>query len=423
MSKTIMAGCDLHDKTIVLSIACGRQSKATHATFANSATGRRKMREALHKMATENHAKRIVLAYEASSLGFGLYDELRENGIEAHVLAPTRIARSTSDQRNKNDQRDADQLLDILRSHILAGTKLHSVWIPSKELRDDREVVRARFEMTAKVTRAKAQIKSLLKRSSLEDPTKSKSWSKLYLAWLNGLVDDSKHPSGVRSVLGSLLRSLRHLQDETKKLEDAIAELCQSERYRSAVEALCIDQGVGPFTAMVFLTELGDPKRFKNRRQVAAFFGLTPSSHESGEKSNHKGHITRHGSGRVRKMLCQATWNQVRFNAEAKARYEKAKTKKPTKVVIVAGMRKLAIRMWHHVCDAGSGSTLERLTNRRAKSLDSGSTKGVPPLRPSGRIGPQAAAQSLARGRCDGEGERGSRKPRARKGEETSSPK
>lgn len=150
MSKVIMVGCDLHDKTIVLSIACGRQGKSDRRTFANSPAGRKKMREYFHTMAAENGGKRIVLAYEASSLGFGLCDELREHGIEAYVIAPTRIARSSSDQRNKHDQRDAEQLLEIIRGHVLAGNKLHAVWIPDKALRDDREVVRRGWKRPAR---------------------------------------------------------------------------------------------------------------------------------------------------------------------------------------------------------------------------------------------------------------------------------
>jgi transposase len=414
MSKTIMAGCDLHDKTIVLSIACERQ-QAGHFTFANTSAGRRKMQETLHKMAKETGSKRIVLVYEASSLGFGLHDELRQNDIEAYVLAPTRIARSTSDQRNKSDQRDADQLLDIVRSHVLAGTKLHSVWIPSKELRDDRELVRARLELVTKTTRVKAQIKSLLKRNSLQSPTPGKCWSKVYRAWLRGLSDDSRQPNGMRVVLGSQLRGLESLEAEIKTLEEAVGALAQSARYQSAVESLCIDQGVGLLTAMVFLTELGDPKRFTNRRQVAAYFGLTPTSHESGERSDRKGHITRHGSGRVRRMLCQATWTRFRFDPEEKERYETAKASKHKKIAVVAGMRRLAIRMWHHACDVGEGTTAERLANCRAKRLGSGSTEEGPPLPASGRLGPQAAARSSTRVRGDGEGGRGSRKPRQRK--------
>ena len=69
-----------------------------------------------------------------------LCDQLRAAGIECHVLAPTKIERSSKQKRNKNDDGDAERLLDIIRGHVLAGTKLPAgVWVPDMQTRDDRE--------------------------------------------------------------------------------------------------------------------------------------------------------------------------------------------------------------------------------------------------------------------------------------------
>jgi len=59
---------------------------------------------------------------------------------------------------------------------------------------------------------------------------------------------------------------------------------------------------------MVFLTEMGDLRRFRNRKKVGAYLGLVPTSNESGENTDHKGHITHQGPARLRKVLCQAAW-------------------------------------------------------------------------------------------------------------------
>jgi hypothetical protein len=40
-------------------------------------------------------------------VGFGLWDELREAGIECHVLAPTKIKRSQKDRKAKTDAKDS----------------------------------------------------------------------------------------------------------------------------------------------------------------------------------------------------------------------------------------------------------------------------------------------------------------------------
>jgi transposase len=112
---------------------------------------------------------------------------------------------------------------------------------------------------------------------------------------------------------------------------------------------------------MVFLTELGDMRRFTNRRKVAAFLGVVPSSNESGESANdRKGHITRQGPGRVRKVLCQASWASLRYDEDVYRRWTRIKGGKQGrgKKALVAIMRQLGIRMWHLASSVGVSSEL-----------------------------------------------------------------
>ena len=79
-----------------------------------------------------------------------------------------------------------------------------------------------------------------------------------------------------------------------------------------------------------------------------------PSSHESGQRQDRKGHITRQGPSRVRKVLCQATWSRMGSHAETRAFFERLDAEAPKKkrIHVVAHMRKLAIRLWHAGLDA-----------------------------------------------------------------------
>jgi transposase len=124
-----MIGCDLHEKTMLLKAAVGRE-EPVRRTFRNTTAGRRAMIGWLEAWAQEAGGARVVLAYEASCLGFGLYDEVTEAGFECFVLAPTRIERSPKHVRSKTDERDAQRLLDLVRAHLLAGTPLPAVWVP-----------------------------------------------------------------------------------------------------------------------------------------------------------------------------------------------------------------------------------------------------------------------------------------------------
>jgi hypothetical protein len=160
--------------------------------------------------------------------------------------------------------------------------------------------------------------------------------------------------------LASLLRQLRFLEEEQVRLDQQLVSLANAPRYAAAIQEMGKLCGVGALTALVFLTELGDLRRFANRRQIAAYVGLVPASHESGEAHDRKGHITRQGSSRVRKVLCQATWSRVRYDAEEKAAYERIKARNPQhkKIAVVASMRRLAVRMWHRGLAAGEAPLL-----------------------------------------------------------------
>jgi transposase len=345
-----MVACDMHDETLVLKIAEGRE-KPEMQTVENTSRGRKALMRELRDVSARAGGAKVVVAYEASCQGFGLCDEMRAAGFECHVLAPTKIARSSQHRRRKTDERDADRILEILRGHVLAGNELPAVWVPDRETRDDREIVRARLDASEKAAALKAQVRTLLKRNGIGRPRAlSKIWTQAFEAWLRGLIARPRSlPHGARMALGSLLRQKEALEAEIARLDREVEALSGTVRYGEPAEALMQAKGVGLFTAMLFLTEMGDLSRFANRKQIGAYLGLVPSSNETGEDGDRKGHITHQGPWRVRRALCQATWARVRTDPGEKAVYERIVRKNPKhkKIAVVAAMRRLAVLLWH----------------------------------------------------------------------------
>lgn len=347
MDKFIMVGCDLHDRSMLLKIAADR-GPADKRSWTNDPDGRRSMIADLKRRAASLGARRIVFAYEASGLGFTLHDELTAAGIECHVLAPTRIERSIKHRSRKTDERDAQRILEILRGWLLAGNELPEVWIPDTQTRDDREITRARLDVADKLSACKNQVRCLLKRNNAPKSAVN-AWTDDYYVWLDHLAK-SVLAKGAGVLLSSLLRQLEALESEQIELTRAVVELSRTERYAKRCAALVQKEaGVGVLTAMVFLTEMGDLRRFSNRQQVGSFLGLTPNSDESGEADDRKGHISRQGSGRIRKVLNQAVWSRVRSDDRASAKFDRVADKNPKhrKKAVVALMRDLGISMWH----------------------------------------------------------------------------
>ena len=201
----------------------------------------------------------------------------------------------------------------------------------------------------------------MLKRHARELPawfSKNRSWTRRFVKWLEKEAESMA--ATVTPVLLSLTERFETLRRQIVTLERHIRHLSRTPRYKLPYKELRELAGVGLITAMIFLTEMGDLTRFSNRRQVAAYLGVCPSSFESGEAKDRKGHITRQGPGRVRKVLCQAAWAAIRTDRQTRAVWQRIQQGKPrrSKKAVVAIMRQLGIRMWHVALSAGVDPTL-----------------------------------------------------------------
>ena len=383
MSQITIVGCDLHDRSMLLKYAVGQASSA-EKSFCNDTEGRLAMIEFLLDFSQKQRSRRIVFVYEASGQGYGLYDQLTDQGIECHVLSPAHLPRTPKRKRNKTDAKDAQMLFEQARAFVLAGNELPVVWTPPQALRDDRELVRCRLETAEALTRVKLQVLSLLKRYGVSLPDwyrRHRNWTRRFVTWLRQGAE--KLSPVVAPVLSALLDRCDCLKNQVSDLDGHLRDLAKTERYRLACRQLCQQIGVGHLTALTFLTEMGDLSRFSNRRQVAAYLGLCPSSFESGEADDRKGHITRQGPARVRKVLCQAAWTAVRLDQSVRETWTRIRGSKAArgKKAIVAIMRHLAIRMWHIGLEAGVSSELcQSEIPRRHWTSARAQQKGSPPF-------------------------------------------
>jgi hypothetical protein len=92
---------------------------------------------------------------------------------------------------------------------------------------------------------------------------------------------------------------------------------------------------------------IDDPHRFKNGRQVAAYFGLVPRQFQSGE-TDRNGRITKRGNPLARTILTECAWASLRYNPWAKAVYDRIYGKQKTrkKKAAIALARKIAVLAW-----------------------------------------------------------------------------
>lgn len=339
MKQVTYAGLDVHKKSITAVFGPVR-TNAESMKVTNNAKGWNRLAERLKERGAQ-------AVYEASSCGFEVYDELTARGWSVVVVAPSRMAKPAKEKKNKTDLKDALELRSRLMAARETGATLPTVWVPPIVVREDRELVRRRLALGEKVSEVKAVILNLLQIHKVHDPEES-NWTKAHLSWLRSLCG-GKSPLGgpVKRALESQLRELTFLLGEQARLQKEVEALAEEARHQAQAKELQKVEGVGTLTAMTFLTELGDVTRFRNRRQLANYLGLSPSSYESGEADDRKGHITRQGPPRIRKVLNQAAWSHVRWNPESNKRFGQLAARQGVKKAIVAEMRRLGIKLWH----------------------------------------------------------------------------
>lgn len=142
--------------------------------------------------------------------------------------------------------------------------------------------------------------------------------------------------------LESVDRMMLTLEEEIKRLEKKINDhIDRHPDLRDQDELLQSIPGVGPRVSSYAIAWLRG-ERFDNARQAAAFVGLSPRHHQSGDSVRGKSGIGKLGHKNLRKILYWPAMSAMRHNVAAKALLDRLTTAgKNRKVAIVAVMRKM----------------------------------------------------------------------------------
>ena len=267
----------------------------------------------------------IHLIYEAGFKGFNLYDQLTEDGIEC-VVIPPHVVTEPKVNRVKTDKRDARRLAKVLENHDFKD----ACFVPDKERREDRQVSRTLIALQKDVVRTRNRIRKFLQFHGIELDFPD-TWGRNEFRALKKL--ELSEP--LRISLDIFLTQLEELWAHQLTLRAALRKLCKKERYHKAFTIARSLPGIGWFTAIRLVLELGeDLTRFTSGKKIASFVGLTCSEDSTGE-TEHKGRITGMGSGFIRSTLIENSWAAIRKDPVLLAKF--------TKVWHASGSRKKGI--------------------------------------------------------------------------------
>ena len=121
-------------------------------------------------------------------------------------------------------------------------------------------------------------------------------------------------------------------------------------------QALMTIPGIGVLTATALVSFVGDVRRFRSGRQLAAYLGLTPREFSSGS-SRRLGPITKRGNSYVRMLLIHGARSALRAGKvsdepdDVRAWALDIERRKGFNVAAVALANKLARVAWRVWCD------------------------------------------------------------------------
>ena len=352
-------GIDVHKKMCQAAVLDEDGTPLDEIRFRNDVEG---IEDFALKLTTFHDEVKAVVE-STGNLWIQIHDRLEEHGFNV-VLSNPYKTRLIAEAKVKTDKVDARTLARLLRADMLS-----ICYVPDEEQRSRRELLRHRLKLVQTRTEVKNRIHSLLDKHGLHMPYPT-PFSKKNIAWLReqdlGFMDDA--------ILRSALAILEAVDKQVGLMEEKIAALAVED---PRVRLLMTMTGVGYFTAMLLLAEIGDINRFGSDKRLASWAGLAPRVRQSGEKIRIGG-VGGPGNKRVRWVMVQCAHSACRFDPRLRGFYERYSKRKGGKKAVVAVAHEM-IRIVFYMLKRSEAYRGENrgMTERKLKSMGRKALNGL----------------------------------------------
>ena len=325
----ICCGIDVHKK---LMVACLRKgSRNVIREF--GATTRELL--TLADWLRESDCKMVAMESTASYWK-PLYNILESSGLNAMVVNAHHMKAVPG---RKTDVRDAEWIADLLQHGLLQAS-----YIPDKDQRELRELVRYRKSLTGERSRELNRLQKMLEGANIKlsgtvrdingksarnlleyiitgAPFDEAKYDELYdqnviahnlKATKEQIIDDLHGVMSPlqRRMMKELLMHLDELNAHIKNLDDEIDNFMKPEE-KKASETIQSIPGIGNTSAQAIISVIGtDMSRFPTDSHIASWAGLCPGDNESAKKR--KSGKTRKGNALLRSTLVICAHSAVR---------------------------------------------------------------------------------------------------------------
>lgn len=242
------------------------------------------------------------IGIDACTGAFYWQREFEKLGHTVKVIAPQYVKPFLMHQ--KNDRNDAEAICTALRQPNMR-------FVPTKnELQQDIQALhRARQRLVNHRTALVSQVRGLLLDRGVAIPLAITRFRRL----VPGIIEDLNSPLSpmARETIADLFDFLLSIDERVKVFDRKIAAVFRESKDCQRIARVC---GVGPKTATAIVAAIGDGSEFKNGRHLAAWLGLVPRQHSSGDRRRLMG-ISKRGDRHLRTLLVHGARAVVRVSA------------------------------------------------------------------------------------------------------------
>lgn len=266
---------------------------------------------------------KVKLAVEATYNWYWAVDLLQRLGMEVTLAHPYKT-RIIGEAKVKTDKIDSRILAQLLKADFLP-----TAYITNPKTRDEREWLRHRIFLVQIQTRIKMRIHCLIDKYNIRHDY-SDLFSKDGIRFLESLV----LPEKTKHCLMNLLETLAHLQKTLGQVGNEIHASAKEDEEAKRLESI---PGIGYFSALLILREIGTVERFPSVKKLIAYSGLAPGLSSSGGKTYSRG-ITKEGNKYLRWILIQAASSIIRSKKDRRLMrlYTRIQHRRNSKIAKVA---------------------------------------------------------------------------------------
>lgn len=175
---------------------------------------------------------------------------------------------------NKNDGNDAEAICEAMQRPSMRFVPIKSV-----AQQDIRSLHRIRSRLVNERTGLVCQIRGILAERGIvfakSIPRARREFPVIAQDLTNPLTPT------LRTMMSELIEELSALDERVRMMDRHIDQVFRADEACQRISRI---EGVGPKTATAIVAAVGDPHGFKNGRHFAAWLGLVPRQHSSGDR-------------------------------------------------------------------------------------------------------------------------------------------